>query len=162
MEPFHVSVSAEAFAAALFAQAGFDVSVQYGANQPEYDLLVTRDNHFLKVSVKGSQDRGWGLAQSHKEKEKTYHEAIDSWKKAHKSKLTIYCLVQFADVELGQMPRVYLATLSEMAEHMKTQHNGDGYCSLRENHTYKTGTAKGYNERIPARWTFSRNRIEEL
>ena len=39
MKTFHVGISAEAFAAALFAHAGYDVSVQYGANQPEYDLI---------------------------------------------------------------------------------------------------------------------------
>jgi hypothetical protein len=65
MKPFHVGVAAEAFAAGLFAQAGFDVSVQYGANQPEYDLLVSRDDRFLKISVKGSQEGGWGLCQNH-------------------------------------------------------------------------------------------------
>jgi hypothetical protein len=31
---WHVSVAAEAIAAALFARCGYDVSVQYGANQP--------------------------------------------------------------------------------------------------------------------------------
>lgn len=36
----HVGVSAEAYAAALFARCGYDVSVQYGANQPEYDLIA--------------------------------------------------------------------------------------------------------------------------
>ncbi len=35
---FHVGVAAEAFAAGLFARCELDVSVQYGANQPEYDL----------------------------------------------------------------------------------------------------------------------------
>jgi Holliday junction resolvase-like predicted endonuclease len=162
MKPFHVSVSAEAFAAALFAQAGFDVSVQYGANQPEYDLIVAKDIDLIKVSVKGSQDGGWGLAQSYKEKGNTYHDAIDLWKKDHKGKDTIYCLVQFANVNLGEMPRMYLATVSEIAKHLKTQHNGDGYCSLRENHTYKTGGAKGYSEKIPSEWSFSVKRIEEI
>jgi hypothetical protein len=63
----------------LFAQAGCDVSVQYGANQPEYDLIVAHKNRFLKVSVKGSQDSGWGLNQSHKTKDISYHEAADLW-----------------------------------------------------------------------------------
>jgi hypothetical protein len=39
---WHVAVAAEAVAAALFARCGVDVSVQYGANQPEYDLVVAR------------------------------------------------------------------------------------------------------------------------
>jgi hypothetical protein len=53
---FHVGVAAEAFAAGLFARCGLDVSVQYGANQPEYDLVVVKEDRVLKVSVKGSQD----------------------------------------------------------------------------------------------------------
>jgi hypothetical protein len=36
-----LATAAEAFAAAQFARFGYDVSVQRGANQPEYDLLVT-------------------------------------------------------------------------------------------------------------------------
>ena len=37
---WHVKVAAEAYAAALFAQCGIDVSVQYGADQPGYDLII--------------------------------------------------------------------------------------------------------------------------
>ena len=62
--PWHVSVAAESITAALFAQCGYDVSVQYGANQPEYDLMVAKGERLLKISVKGSQDGGWGLSQS--------------------------------------------------------------------------------------------------
>jgi hypothetical protein len=47
-----VSVAAESFTAALFAWAGFDISVQYGPNQPEYDLVVVRGPQMLKVSEK--------------------------------------------------------------------------------------------------------------
>ena len=32
ISPWHVGVAAEAYAAALFARYGYDVSVQYGAN----------------------------------------------------------------------------------------------------------------------------------
>jgi hypothetical protein len=38
----HVGVAAEAATAALFARCSLDVSVQYGANQPEDDLVVVR------------------------------------------------------------------------------------------------------------------------
>jgi hypothetical protein len=61
----HVGVAAEAFAAALFARCGLDISVQYGANQPEYDLVVAQGERMLKVSVKGSKDGGWGLTQNY-------------------------------------------------------------------------------------------------
>lgn len=58
---WQVATAAELFAAARFARLGFNVSVQYGANQPEYDLMVDKDGQTLKVSVKGSADGGWGV-----------------------------------------------------------------------------------------------------
>jgi hypothetical protein len=59
MSSWHVATAAEAIAAAQFARFGFDVSVQYGANQPEYDLTVSSPNgRMLKISVKGSKDVG--------------------------------------------------------------------------------------------------------
>jgi hypothetical protein len=61
---WHVATAAEAIAAAQFARLGFDVSVQYGANQPEYDLLIVDGQHMLKISVKGSKDEAWGLTQT--------------------------------------------------------------------------------------------------
>ncbi len=73
---WHVGVAAEAFAAAVFARYGYDVSVQYGANQPEYDLIAVSGDKILKISVKGSQDGGWGLTQNYK-KGCDYHEAVD-------------------------------------------------------------------------------------
>ena len=57
---WHVATAAEAIAAAQFARLGFNVSVQYGANQPEYDLMIDKGGRTLKISVKGSQDKGWG------------------------------------------------------------------------------------------------------
>jgi len=65
MSKWHVATAAEAIAAAQFARCGWDVSVQYGANQPEYDLMVSKGNNVLKVSVKGSQDGSWGLTQKY-------------------------------------------------------------------------------------------------
>jgi hypothetical protein len=61
---WHIAVAAKALAAAQFARCGYDVSVQYGADQPEYDLIVAKEDHLMEVSVKGSQDWGWGLTQS--------------------------------------------------------------------------------------------------
>lgn len=49
MTQYHVAVAAEAFAAGLFAQAGWDVLVQYGANQPQYDLVITRGGFAVHV-----------------------------------------------------------------------------------------------------------------
>lgn len=60
MSQYQVAVAAEGFAAALFARAGFHISVQYGANQPGYDLIAEKNGQTLLVSVKGSQDNAWG------------------------------------------------------------------------------------------------------
>jgi hypothetical protein len=40
-------IAAEAYAASLLARSGYDVSVQYGANQPGYDLVAVKDNRIL-------------------------------------------------------------------------------------------------------------------
>ena len=51
MKKYHVAVAAEAFAAAAFAREGYEVSVQYGANQPGYDLVAVRGRRVLKVRM---------------------------------------------------------------------------------------------------------------
>ena len=85
MTSWHVGVASEAFAAAQFARLKYDVSVQYGANQPEYDLIAVDGEKMLKISVKGSQDGSWGLTQSMK-KGRTYHEAAEAWLEKHHKK----------------------------------------------------------------------------
>jgi len=62
---YKVGVAAEAIAAAQFARLSHDISVQNGANQPEYNLMIAKRAHMLKVSVKGSQGASWGLTQSY-------------------------------------------------------------------------------------------------
>ncbi|MFZ3059563.1 MAG: hypothetical protein WA102_07455 [Candidatus Methanoperedens sp.] len=161
MSQYQVSVAAEAFATMLFAQVGLDVSVQYGANQPEYDLIVAKGDQLFKVSVKGSQNGGWGLIQSYK-KGRTYHEAIDNWAHHHKSKNVVYCLIQFKGVQLGDSPRAYLATVLEIAEQLKTQRSGHGYTSLKENYHWARGVAKGGKDLIPSSWKFSETRAHNL
>ena len=51
MTSWHVGVAAEAFTAGQFARYAYDVSVQYGANQPEYDLIAVSGDKMLKISV---------------------------------------------------------------------------------------------------------------
>ena len=65
MTTYQVKIAAEAYAAGFFAHAECDVSVQYGANQPVYDIIAARPPKLVGVSVKGSQDGSWGLTQSH-------------------------------------------------------------------------------------------------
>lgn len=158
---WHIGVAAEAYAAGMFARCGYDVSVQYGANQPGYDLIVARGNQMLKVSVKGSQDGSWGLTQSYK-KGNTYHQACDEWLKAH-DKCTIFCLVQFHKVAPDEQPRVYLATPTEIAQRLKDSAAGRGETILYEYHQWgKSAFANGTIDKIPDVWKFSETRISDL
>ncbi|MCL4212734.1 MAG: hypothetical protein KJZ74_02355 [Gemmatimonadales bacterium] len=158
LDPFHVGIAAEAFAAGVFAQAGCDVLVQYGANQPEYDLVAVRKARSIKISVKGSQDGGWGLIQSFKSG-RDYHEAADAWERVQSAD-TIYCLVQFLGVPLGTLPRLYLATVAEIVAQHKRSRGGVGSTILYEDYTYSRGVAKGVRDSLPASWRLSTQRIE--
>ncbi len=158
---WHVGVAAEAYAAALFARCGYDVSVQYGANQPEYDLIAVSGNLMLKISVKGSKDGGWGLTQNYK-RGCNYHEAIQKWLEAHHKK-TIFCLVQFQNANIDEMPRVYLATPQEIADVLNASAGGRGETVLRENHTWGSrAVASGTTDQIPDDWKFSPERLKFL
>lgn len=155
---WHVGVAAEAFAAAVFARYGYDVSVQYGANQPEYDLIATSGDRMLKISVKGSQDGSWGLTQSYK-KGCDYHEAIEKWLSSHHKK-TVFCLVQFLNTKATEMPRIYIATPTEIAKRMNESAGGRGETILYENHTWgPRAIGKGTTDRIPNEWKISADRL---
>ena len=161
MNPWQVGVAAEAIAASLFARCGLDVSVQYGANQPEYDLIVSKDDFLMKVSVKGSQDGGWGLTQSFL-KNADYRAAADRWLARHHRR-TVMCFVQFKKRELTVMPGVYLATPKEVTDQLCKAAGGRGDTILYEHHVW---TAKahgaGTTESIPDKWKFTRERVFEL
>lgn len=158
---WHVGVAGEAFAAAQLARYGIDVSVQYGANQPEYDLIATKGDKMLKISVKGSQDGGWGLTQSYK-KGCDYYEAIDKWLDAH-GKKTIFCLVQFQGVADDQLPRMYLATPDEIAKALRESRMGLGDTVLREYHVWGAkASAAGVIEKIPDEWLFTEERARQM
>jgi hypothetical protein len=156
----HVGVAAEAIVAAQFARIGFDISVQYGANQPEYDLAVIEGDDMLKVSVKGSKDGGWGLTQSLL-RDANYQEAAEAWLKRH-GRRTALCLVQFKDVRLDEMPRLYIALATDVATMLKTSRNGLGDTILHEKKAWTRGKAAGASVAIPDQWKFSRARVEEI
>lgn len=161
---WHVATAAEAIAAAQFARLGFDVSVQYGANQPEYDLIVIDGSRMLKLSVKGSKDGGWGLTQTQlaKLKNANYHGAVAAWLARHKPQ-TVLCFVQFEGVELDAMPRIYLARPREVAERLNASSGGRGDTTLWENITRGPKAAgAGQIERIPEGWRLSDRRVQEL
>lgn len=161
---YSVGVAAEAIAAAQFARCGISVAVQYGANQPEYDLLVKLGEQLMAISVKGSQNGGWGLTQGFlTRKKQDYHNAIDKWLDRHE-KTTVCCFVQFKGAEnLSDMPRCYLATPREVADVMKAVAKGVGGTTLYEHHLW-TSRAKGAGtiEKIPAHWKLTRERALEL
>ena len=155
---WHVGVAAEAYTAAVFARYGYDVSVQYGANQPEYDLIAVSGDKMLKISVKGSQDGRWGLTQAYK-KGCDYHEAVSRWLVAHHKK-TIFCLVQFQNTAPNDMPRIYLATPAEIAERLNASAGGWGETILYENHTWgPRAVGHGTTDKIPDEWSISAERL---
>lgn len=168
MNSWQVATAAEAFAAGQFARCGWDVSVQYGANQPEYDLVAVSGDRLLKVSVKGSQDGGWGLTQSFLNKangpggKANYQGATDLWLAKHSGK-TVFCLVQFERVGLTDLPRMYLAKPQEIAQWLKTSAGGRGGTILYEHHRWTVrAQAAGAVDAIPESWVFTDFRLEEI
>ena len=158
---WQVATAAEAFAAAQFARCGWDVSVQYGANQPEYDLVAVDGERVLKVSVKGSQDGKWGLTQSYIENA-DYHGAADKWLAKH-SKKTVFCLVQFKNTSIDELPRMYLTTPIEIADWLKKASAGRGNGILHEKQVWgPRAHAAGTTDEIPMSWKFTEKRLQEI
>jgi Holliday junction resolvase-like predicted endonuclease len=162
---WHVATAAEAIAAAQFARFGFDVSVQYGANQPEYDLTIAASGgKVLRISVKGSKNGGWGLSQSQlaRIRNANYHGAADAWLERHKSRTAI-CLVQFKNVPDDALPRVYLAWPKEIAGRLKAASAGRGDTRIWEDHTHCTKAfATGTIEKIPDDWKLTKARVAQF
>jgi hypothetical protein len=158
VSPRHIGIAAEAFCAGQFSRCGYDILVQYGANQPEYDLAVVKKAKILKISVKGSQKDAWGLTQSFL-KNADYRGAVDKWLHRH-TQGTVICFVNFKDVDLSELPRMYLATPKEVAQRLKQMSKRRGGTTLYELKTWSRGNAAGTVERIPVRWRFSPERIE--
>jgi Holliday junction resolvase-like predicted endonuclease len=160
MTPRQCEIAAEAYAASLLARAGYDVLVQYGANQPQYDLVAVKGQRMLPVSVKGSQDGGWMLAVRHKDKTVTYHGAIDRWLAVQRDDV-VFVFIQFIGVGLGDAPRAYVARPSSVAVHLKEQADGRGYGSLQEDIRRERPGSK-YQHRIPEEWMFSQERVDSI
>ena len=100
IKQYHIKIAAEAFAAGLLAHAGYDVLIQYGADQPDYHLAIGKLNHPLKrISVKGTQLAGWILAANYV-REANYIRAADEWLQAQSVGL-IFFLVSFMGCRLG-------------------------------------------------------------
>ena len=164
-----ITVGAQGIAAAQFARCGFDVLIQAGHDKPWYDLVVTKGGNLLKIAVKGSEDGRWCLAQPYQRaginnssKFSEGHRAIDLWLDIHGSR-TVYCLVQFEDVALNQLPRIYLATPTEIAQRMRASAERLGDPVLYEQYEW-ISPETGYTamEALPSSWLFSDDRIHDL
>ncbi|MEK6262412.1 MAG: hypothetical protein AABP62_27760 [Planctomycetota bacterium] len=165
MNRHQTAVAAEAFAAGVFAQAGCSVFVQYGANQPGYDLMVSNGANAMHVSVKGSSNGGWLLTA--KDKNGTYQQAFDEWLTRNKD--YIFCLVQFYDknaggmVKVGTMPTMYLATGDEIGTELKRHWFGkEMSLSLYEHYAPTRGKYKGEVMGMPEAWRMGEERIRAL
>lgn len=160
---WQVATASEAFAAAQFARCGWDVSIQYGANQPEYDLVAVDGDRMLKVSVKGSKDGSWGLTQGHLKKGSAdYHGAIEVWLARH-TRLTVLCLVQFKAVPVSELPRMYLATPEEVGARLRATAKMRGDTILYERKAWTVRAhAAGTVDAVPESWRFTLERLEQL
>ncbi len=159
-EKYHIKIAAEAFAAGLLAHAAYDVLVQYGADQPEYDLVIGKHGRLARVSVKGTQLAGWTLASRYVQ-DADYHRAADMWLQAQRSD-TLFFFVSFHGISLGTCPDCFIAIPSEVAAHLKTQCGGRGHGALSLRHTAARGSGAGTTDAIPEAWRFSLERIDRL
>jgi Holliday junction resolvase-like predicted endonuclease len=158
---WQVSIAAESAVAMVLARSGWNVSVQYGANQPEYDLLAEQNGSVLRISVKGSQDGSWGLTQSLLANA-NYQAAADAWLARHSAR-TIYAFAQFKCVSVVSAPRIYFASAAEVAERLKQTAKGRGDTILYEKKIWGgRAFAAGTVDEIPNTWVFSSERILQL
>ena len=165
MTSYQVEVAAESLVASLLSRAGYDVSVQYGTNQPGYDLVAVKTGRTLLVSVKGTQEAGWmfsaGFLPAEKGLANKYHIAADAWLTKHGMEL-VFAYVQFRGIGITEMPEVYIARSHEVATHVKAGKRGTGDTTLRWKHTWKSGIASGITDTPPDSWKFSQARIDSV
>jgi hypothetical protein len=160
MTPYQVNVAAEAYTCLIMSLAGYDVAMQYGTTQPDWDILATKGMRTLKLQVKGSQTGGWGLFQGHL-KDADYHGALDKWL-ANELSDVVYVFVQFKGVALGEAPRCYVARPVQIVEHMRTTRGGHARTVLREKHAYSSGVGAGQIDVIPIGWLLSQARVDTV
>jgi hypothetical protein len=157
---YHIKIAAEAFAAGLLAHAGYDVLIQYGADQPVYDLVVGKSRRLARVSVKGTQLPGWTLAAGYV-RDADYHRAADEWLQAQCDGL-LFFFVSFYEVPLGRCPDSFVATAPEVAQHLKSQRGGQGHGALSLRRQRIRGAGAGTTDTIPEAWRFSLERMDRL
>lgn len=158
MNKHQTSIAAESFAAGVFAQAGYSVFVQYGANQPGFDLVVSNGNKPVQISVKGSTSGGWFLTS--KKKDGTYEQSYDQW--VQKNKGLVFCFVQFLNTKPGEMPRLYLASGNEVTKELATHYYGELCLELIEHRIRRKGKYKDKVQQLPPEWKMNEQRIAEV
>ena len=162
-----VSAAAENIAAAQFAMHGFDVLEQGGQTHYFYDLCVANSGGLLKVTVHGSLRGFWNLVDAYlynggqTRVRADYHRAIDRWLERQGAKVT-HCLVQLEPADLTHMPRIYLATSTEIAARLHECVEILGDAALYEEFEVEDSNGRHRVETLPARWRFSQQRIAEL
>ena len=160
MTPRQCEIVAESYTACLLARSGYDVLVQYGANQPHYDFVAVKDKRIILISVKGSQDGGWMLAVRYVKPGVNYRAAIDKWLSVQRDDV-VYIFVQFLHVPLGLAPRVYVARPPDIAIQLKVQCYERGHGSLQEN-TPRDSPRSKYKDIVPPLWSYSSERIDSI
>jgi Holliday junction resolvase-like predicted endonuclease len=153
----NVGIASEAYAAAVLAQADYNVSIQYGPNQVGYDLIAEKNGKTACISVKGNKDGGWPLTASYKGMSPKDKARI--WLEDHRG--LIFFLVQFKSVRLGEMPRIYVANAQELHAQIIAQKSGHGDTVLKEKHIWRSGMAEGTTDEIPSAWKLSPQRLIE-
>jgi hypothetical protein len=163
-----ISLGAEGIAAAQFARCGFDVLVQAGRDKSYYDLVVSCGGTLLKVAVKASDNGRWCLTSGYTRRvsesggmRMDCNAGIDMWRSSYGSR-TVVCLVQFEAVAISEMPRIYLASPDEIAAKMREAAERTGECALCERYEWMDRNGECSKELLPARWSFSPERIREL
>jgi hypothetical protein len=164
-----ISLSAEGIAAAQFARTGFDILPQAAHEKPNYDLAVTRAGSLVKMSVRATDNGRWDLVTpflrgvyGSKSRRADHQNAIDLWLDSQSSR-AMCCLVQFGDVPLDQLPRIYLAAPGDVARRMRDTLERLDDASLYEAYEW-TSPFEGVQrmETLPNAWRFSPERIQEL
>ncbi len=152
-------IAAESYVTCLLAQSAYDVFVQYGAHQQDFDLVATKGKRTVRISVKGTQDGAWMLAVKYLQPGVNYTAAIKKWLEAQPDEL-VYMFVSFR-VPLGETSRVYVARPSEIAKQLQAQSSGQGKAVLREDTPTHHPRAK-YQDKIPVEWHYSTERIDNI
>jgi hypothetical protein len=147
---YHVSISAEGFVCGALAHCGYDVLVQYGANQPLYDLVAIRGRQRLLINVKGSSQKAWKLTQPKKAAPKrnngiTIPQAYAIWKRRY-ARNALFALVYFPpNLSKGTAPEIYMVSKKEIVASKKL-----------------SNSARFLHKDIQPGWKFSQSRIDAL